>query len=1025
MRYNARLIAVIIGSIFLLGFMLHAQLVTPIEDWKSSFDYSYDVAWGIAAASGIIAVVGNHGLLIYNEDGTSEVRVATNAPQRTVIIVKNRIYTGGKDGISAYSFSGTRLWTVNLADGCQQLAVLGDETLIGLSGQRITALSLTGTPVNLEGGLGRDLVAITARGTILVTASAGRMSYIEKKHLKWSRAVPFTADKLALDSVGNVWAIGDGSVWLISGTTGNVVWKRKFVGTPTAISTFAGQESKFSPLGSPAAAVVTGYLEANGDKDYWTVVLNHDGEVMWRTVYDSGNGDDIAHDVAITEDGKIIVTGSAENVVSDASKDDYLTVAYSLQHSGAKNGTRKGESSPPIADFRYSPDNPDTYSPISFDNLSHDPDGIIVAYSWRFGDGTQLLTEDAKHAYLHPGDYPVTLTVVDNDGLSGTCTKIVHVANRPPEASWEAQIQTVNAGLTADFTWSVDQGQHGSYPQGFEPEGATDLDDIVFNDLSTASVGGSEVKFKDTSDDWDGEIVNWNWEFGDGETSDEQNPTHHYKEPGTYHVVLTVTDDGGATGVYERDIDVTGGGEIASWEWKFGDEGSSAEQSPTHWFRDDGTYPVTLTVKDASGNSDSVTKEIDVINVPPVADFGWHFEVPENFLPSCDELFFSEPPAVYGYSAATFGESSGGTVCQKPEVPDNAGLVAFDGGSSVDADGQITKWQWSFGGDGECYDEGEYGSTSSPRYIYLTGEGYYLYRGDVDVTLQVWDDDNDSSEITKTVTIGNIPPYAIFDWWQDEWNSWSELDCEACGQSGDPVKTESAGQVTVTRMISSWDCGGEEGGSAVVAPWSGAGVELEIEGSGTVNLTETIPAGWSYWIDWTDECVTITEQGDDHWSATIDLDSCGGMTSIGYELYPPYAGPTGTYTIHGTFNGSALDSTIVLCATVDVEAVVEFHGWGYDDFPIIDPNGDDIAWDWDFGEFGSATGQDPSGDACDDGMLQLTLTGLAAQYDSEMEEWEWSYDLPVYLTVTDAAGGSTTAAGVIHLTGYCGGGAPE
>jgi PKD repeat protein len=58
---------------------------------------------------------------------------------------------------------------------------------------------------------------------------------------------------------------------------------------------------------------------------------------------------------------------------------------------------------------------------------------------------------------------------------------------------------------------------------------------------------GLTIEFKDRSWDVDSNIVSWRWDFGDGSTSTEQNPIHTFSEPGTYLVVLTVTDDKGST----------------------------------------------------------------------------------------------------------------------------------------------------------------------------------------------------------------------------------------------------------------------------------------------------------------------------------------------------------------------------------------------------------------------------------------------------------------------------------------------
>ena len=62
------------------------------------------------------------------------------------------------------------------------------------------------------------------------------------------------------------------------------------------------------------------------------------------------------------------------------------------------------------------------------------------------------------------------------------------------------------------------------------------------------------VQFTDRSHDPDGEIVEWLWDFGDGTTSTEQNPSHRYAQPGHYTVTLTVTDDRGATATATEEL---------------------------------------------------------------------------------------------------------------------------------------------------------------------------------------------------------------------------------------------------------------------------------------------------------------------------------------------------------------------------------------------------------------------------------------------------------------------------------------
>jgi PKD repeat protein len=73
---------------------------------------------------------------------------------------------------------------------------------------------------------------------------------------------------------------------------------------------------------------------------------------------------------------------------------------------------------------------------------------------------------------------------------------------------------------------------------------------------------GLTVDFTDQSMDSDGSVVAWDWDFGDGNNSAEQNPSHTYAADGTYAVTLTVTDDGDATDSVTKDVTVSSGGGI-------------------------------------------------------------------------------------------------------------------------------------------------------------------------------------------------------------------------------------------------------------------------------------------------------------------------------------------------------------------------------------------------------------------------------------------------------------------------------
>jgi len=163
------------------------------------------------------------------------------------------------------------------------------------------------------------------------------------------------------------------------------------------------------------------------------------------------------------------------------------------------------------------------------------------------------------------------------------------------------------------------------------------------------------IQFSGTATDPDGDAISsWRWNFGDGDTSDKQNPTHKYPDGGTFTVTLTVTDVRGLTGSVSKTIEVEGppnepptideltadpenpavdedvqfgatvtdpdqpAGTAFGYEWDFGDETTSADAAPTHSYAEAETYTVTLTVTDSQGATDTATIEITVGNEPPV-----------------------------------------------------------------------------------------------------------------------------------------------------------------------------------------------------------------------------------------------------------------------------------------------------------------------------------------------------------------------------------------------------------------------
>ena len=235
---------------------------------------------------------------------------------------------------------------------------------------------------------------------------------------------------------------------------------------------------------------------------------------------------------------------------------------------------------------------------------SVDADGTIVSRIWDFGDGSPLeTTADASHTY-GPGTWTATLTVIDDDGASVTTSRTIS--------------STVNI---------VPVAQAAATP-----------------DLATAP---ATVQFSSSgSADPDGAIASYAWDFGDGTTSSDPNPSHTYAA-GTYTATLVVVDNEGGIGtaivqvvsnsaptaVAESDVtegngplqvEFTGSnssdldGTIESYSWNFGDGSPvSTLADPTHTYAP-GVWTATLTVTDNRGATSISTVTIDV-NDPPTA----------------------------------------------------------------------------------------------------------------------------------------------------------------------------------------------------------------------------------------------------------------------------------------------------------------------------------------------------------------------------------------------------------------------
>jgi PKD repeat protein len=167
--------------------------------------------------------------------------------------------------------------------------------------------------------------------------------------------------------------------------------------------------------------------------------------------------------------------------------------------------------------------------------------------------------------------------------------------------------------------------------------------DVVaaFTANTTSGCAPLNVSFTDQST---GPITSWSWNFGDGNTSTAQNPSHSYNAAGSYTVSLTVTSatcndvetktsyitvstvpaaqftgsptSGNAPLTVNFTNQSTGG--ATSWSWNFGDGGTSTAQNPSHQYTAAGTYTVTLTASNACGSDQEVKTNYITVSSAPV-----------------------------------------------------------------------------------------------------------------------------------------------------------------------------------------------------------------------------------------------------------------------------------------------------------------------------------------------------------------------------------------------------------------------
>lgn len=364
-------------------------------------------------------------------------------------------------------------------------------------------------------------------------------------------------------------------------------------------------------------------------------------------------------------------------------------------------------NAPPVPKWKTDPDQlvPDTE--IIFTAIdSYDPDGEIKNYHWSFEDGVELQGRQIQRIFTESGPQRFTLTVDDGEGLSNSIVSVSGVTNvnHQPYIVTEPIVRSNSLKVKLDasasydldnnplkFEWTLPDGskrteasfswtatEPGVHIIGLTVDDGLGLSNstntesirVLINrpvqavvDSEIASCTGQTVLFNSSrSFDPDGDAFSVKWDFGNGITSDEANPSYVYEKPGIYEAKITL-DDGfseqktitkipviiegspvAKLNIADTTICVNSrirldgsastdpSGALPSFSWDTGDGNVKTGPVIDHVFTEPGIYTVSLTVEGSGSgrcsNVSQTTATVRVIEGPEA-----QFELPEYAVP--------------------------------------------------------------------------------------------------------------------------------------------------------------------------------------------------------------------------------------------------------------------------------------------------------------------------------------------------------------------------------------------------------
>ncbi len=346
-------------------------------------------------------------------------------------------------------------------------------------------------------------------------------------------------------------------------------------------------------------------------------------------------------------------------------------------------------SSKPIADFKVA-GTMCPGSPITFTDTSLIVSGTIVKWYWNFGNGNVIVATNnlaPPQSYASPGNYTVNLQVESNTGCKSVITTKTITINTLPIVGFNlpgvclpsgvAQFQNLSTspdGSALTFVWTFGDGgtstqatpvhvytAPGPYSvqlQATSAFGCVKDSTIVFSNIFaqpkavfTNAPGemcvSDSMQFTDASTAQNNTVAQWFWDFGDGTTSNLQNPKKKFAIGGTYIVKLYIKSASGCiSDTAQKSIvvhnlptaaftistpncdslpvlltsqSVANSGTLAAWFWDLGDSTTSTSSTPFTKQYPVGFYTIKLAVQNDKGcKSDTLAKTITISPQPRV-----------------------------------------------------------------------------------------------------------------------------------------------------------------------------------------------------------------------------------------------------------------------------------------------------------------------------------------------------------------------------------------------------------------------